>query len=375
MMRPHLARLHARQRGADGVEGRRQVDRDDLRPTSRPGTPRSARRYWMPALLTRMSTRAEAPSRRPRPWRRSRPAWSCRRPSSSALTPNSLSIAARVSASSGGIAEAVDHDVRALLGERAGDGEADAAGRAGDERRCVFEDMSIKAPDDRRKCLGSGRAQAICRTISRADRGRRCPMRPSANATWPTMQPETPIDHACTTVMTAMIAHDPARHAHDHARHADATPGAGARRICRERGLRLTPIRRRCWRRSTPTTARSAPTISSTGSPAGGRQALAPISIYRALDFLVEHGLRAPARVPQRLSPAGTAMAPTSVVAFLICEACGGVDEDSSPAMTQARGGARAPARQFSSPRIRSSRSSAAASMLPRDACAAMSTS
>jgi hypothetical protein len=32
-----------------------------------------------------------------------------------------------------GVAEAVEHDVRALFGQRAGDAEADARGRAGDE--------------------------------------------------------------------------------------------------------------------------------------------------------------------------------------------------------------------------------------------------
>src|SRR6478752_7758518 len=70
-------------------------------------------------------------------------------------------------------------------------------------------------------------------------------------------------------------------------------------------------------------------------SPAGGRR-LAPISIYRALDFLVEQGF------VHRLSSKNAYIAclhghgANEVVAFLICESCGGVDEDSSPAMKKA---------------------------------------
>jgi Fur family transcriptional regulator, zinc uptake regulator len=60
---------------------------------------------------------------------------------------------------------------------------------------------------------------------------------------------------------------------------------------------------------------------------------LAPISVYRALDFLVEGGL------VHRLSscnafiacPHGHAM--DEPVAFLICQSCGGVDETSTPQM------------------------------------------
>ena len=40
-----------------------------------------------------------------------------------------------------GVAEAVDDDVGAFLGEGAGDGQADAAGRAGDQRDFAFETL------------------------------------------------------------------------------------------------------------------------------------------------------------------------------------------------------------------------------------------
>ena len=127
----------------------------------------------------------------------------------------------------------------------------------------------------------------------------------------------------------------PCRHAEDHARHA-AEALARAERICRERGLRLTPIRRQALEAlhadHRPVGAYD---LADRISPAGGRR-LAPISIYRALDFLVEQGF------VHRLSSKNAYIAclhghgANEVVAFLICESCGGVDEDSSPAMKKA---------------------------------------
>jgi Fur family zinc uptake transcriptional regulator len=125
------------------------------------------------------------------------------------------------------------------------------------------------------------------------------------------------------------------RHAHDHRHHAAAAL-ARAERVCRERGLRLTPIRRSALEAlhadHKPVGAYD---LADRISPAGGRR-LAPISIYRALDFLVEQGF------VHRLSSKNAYIAclhghgADEVVAFLICEACGGVDEDSSPAMKKA---------------------------------------
>lgn len=122
------------------------------------------------------------------------------------------------------------------------------------------------------------------------------------------------------------------RHAHDHVHHA-AEALARVERVCRERGLRLTPIRRKAlealYGDHRPVGAYD---LADRISPAGGRR-LAPISIYRALDFLVEQGF------VHRLSSKNAFIAclhghgADDIVAFLICEACGGVDEDSSPAM------------------------------------------
>jgi len=125
------------------------------------------------------------------------------------------------------------------------------------------------------------------------------------------------------------------RHAQDHRAHA-AEALERAERICKERGLRLTPIRRQALEAlhadHRPVGAYD---LADRISPAGGRR-LAPISIYRALDFLVEQGF------VHRLSSKNAYVAclhghgANDIVAFLICEACGGVDEDSSPAMKKA---------------------------------------
>lgn len=141
----------------------------------------------------------------------------------------------------------------------------------------------------------------------------------------------------------ARDAHDPGhdhgggdcRHVHEHRHHA-AEALERAERSCSERGLRLTPIRRKALEAlhadHKPVGAYD---LADRISPQGGRR-LAPISIYRALDFLVEQGF------VHRLSSKNAYLAclhghgAGEVVAFLICEACGGVDEDASPAMKKA---------------------------------------
>jgi Fur family zinc uptake transcriptional regulator len=129
--------------------------------------------------------------------------------------------------------------------------------------------------------------------------------------------------------------HDACQHAHDHARSAGAGL-ARAERICRERGLRLTPIRRKAlealYADHRPVGAYD---LADRVSPPGGRR-LAPISIYRALEFLVEQGFvhRLSSRNAFIACPHGHGAG--EAVAFLICESCGGVDEDASTAMREA---------------------------------------
>ncbi|KAA2238290.1 Fur family transcriptional regulator [Salinarimonas soli] len=138
-----------------------------------------------------------------------------------------------------------------------------------------------------------------------------------------------------------MSAHH--HHHHDGAcAHAEAAAsGAGealarAEAACRARGVRLTPIRRDVLA-----------ALYATHKPLGaydlvealrrdGERALAPISIYRALDFLMEQGLahRLASRNAFVACPHGHG--PCDLVAFLICETCGGVDELSSEPLSAA---------------------------------------
>jgi Fur family zinc uptake transcriptional regulator len=132
--------------------------------------------------------------------------------------------------------------------------------------------------------------------------------------------------------------HGACAHAADRsARAPEALAEADAR--CSARGVRLTPIRRDVLG-----------TLYATHRPLGaydiaadlagkGHRKLAPITIYRALEFLMGEGL------VHRLASRNAFVAcphrhgPDELVAFLICESCGGVDELSSPGLARALSG------------------------------------
>jgi Fur family zinc uptake transcriptional regulator len=133
---------------------------------------------------------------------------------------------------------------------------------------------------------------------------------------------------------------------HDHGRCADD----GLRQaedICRRRGQNLTPIRRRVLE-AMLASHRPLGAYEIIERLAGTVARPAPITVYRALDFLMENGLVH--RIESRnafLACAHTHDA-TSTAAFLICERCGLVGE--IPASTiassineAARGGGFAP--------------------------------
>lgn len=136
---------------------------------------------------------------------------------------------------------------------------------------------------------------------------------------------------------------------------------ARAEALCAARGLRLTPIRREVLETMLAThrplgaydiadrlADRSAP------NKPGARRRLAPITVYRALDFLMDEGLvhRLASRNAYIVCPhadhahadhahAGHAHADHShaghgPVAFLICDTCGGVDEMASAGLVGA---------------------------------------
>lgn len=116
---------------------------------------------------------------------------------------------------------------------------------------------------------------------------------------------------------------------------------ASAEQACREGGLRLTPIRRRVLE-----------LLLANGSPrgaydladelaAGTGKRFAPITVYRALDFLVANGFvhRIESRNAYLASTRGAGAGPSLL---LVCESCGRVAEGGAEAMM--RGLARAAA-------------------------------
>ena len=111
---------------------------------------------------------------------------------------------------------------------------------------------------------------------------------------------------------------------HDHASCvADAL--ALAEEICRSQGARLTPIRRRVlelvWESHRPAGAYE---ILDRLNESGRR--MAPIAVYRALDFLMEHGLVH--RLASRNAFIGcTHPVRAHAAQFLICERCETVTE------------------------------------------------
>ncbi|MGO4706939.1 Fur family transcriptional regulator [Microvirga sp. 2MCAF38] len=100
---------------------------------------------------------------------------------------------------------------------------------------------------------------------------------------------------------------------------------AQAEAICLSNGTRLTPIRRNVLE-----------ALYSTHKPLGaydlaeiltpGGRRIAPITVYRALDFLIEQGL-AYRLASQNAYIASQSGGEKETIAFLICEECGGVDE------------------------------------------------
>ncbi len=132
--------------------------------------------------------------------------------------------------------------------------------------------------------------------------------------------------------MTSSDHHQGEAGACAHAAHQSERAGdalAEAEASCRARGARLTPMRREVLEALYATHRPLGAYDIAEALPRDGRR-LAPISIYRALDFLMEQGLvhRLATRNAFIACPHGHGAG--DLVAFLICETCGGVDEMSS---------------------------------------------
>jgi len=120
---------------------------------------------------------------------------------------------------------------------------------------------------------------------------------------------------------------------HDHAR-CSADAMAHAEALCAERGERLTPMRRRVLE-----------VLAASHKPLGAYEIIdqvaekgprpAPITVYRALDFLRQNGL------VHRIESLNAFVAcvrnhrADALVAFLICESCGAVGEAPAAAAAQ----------------------------------------
>jgi Fur family transcriptional regulator, zinc uptake regulator len=167
------------------------------------------------------------------------------------------------------------------------------------------------------------------------------PGRVSGLARWKEAALAVTLDRAARSPLRAArpaeSGHDHAACAHVHRHSREAEPAlARAEAACRERGVRLTPIRRKVLQAlfadHRPLGAYDI--AEALGGEAGRR--LAPITIYRALDFLMEQGLvhRLASRNAFIACPHGHQ--PQDLVAFLICEGCGGVDEIASPGVAGA---------------------------------------
>lgn len=129
---------------------------------------------------------------------------------------------------------------------------------------------------------------------------------------------------------------------HDHATGpSDAAGGCGgdvvarAERLCRDRDLQFTRLRRDVLE-----------TVAGQSRPMGaydiaerlsaqGRR-VAAVSVYRALDFLGEHGLVHRIASRNAFVSCGHAHGDRAKLVFLICRTCGGIDETTAPAVETA---------------------------------------
>lgn len=107
----------------------------------------------------------------------------------------------------------------------------------------------------------------------------------------------------------------------------------GAESRCKQAGLRLTPIRRDVLETLCGAVAPlGAYDLVQRLSERQGRR-IAPISVYRALDFLVEQGLVHRLNTRNAYIACNHGHGADETIAFMICETCGGVNEDGAPAI------------------------------------------
>jgi Fur family transcriptional regulator, zinc uptake regulator len=128
-------------------------------------------------------------------------------------------------------------------------------------------------------------------------------------------------------------------HDHDHHHHEHGDPLAAAAAHCARRGLKLTDMRRHVFEAlaAAPGALGAYDIIEALAD--GGHRRLAPISVYRALDFLMEAGLAHKIASLNAFVACPHLHGADDMVVFLICDSCGRVDEATSDAVSRALSG------------------------------------
>ncbi len=126
-------------------------------------------------------------------------------------------------------------------------------------------------------------------------------------------------------------------HGHDHHGHGHAhDPVAEAEAHCARRGLKLTDMRRQVFEALAKSPQAMGAYDLIDALAAHGHKRLAPISIYRALDFLLEAGLAHKIESRNAFVACPHLHGADEVVVFMICEGCGRVQESTSDAVSKA---------------------------------------
>lgn len=122
---------------------------------------------------------------------------------------------------------------------------------------------------------------------------------------------------------------------HDHHHH-HADPLAAAEAHCAERGLKLTDMRKQVFESlaAAPRAMGAYDLIDALA--AHGHKRLAPVSIYRALEFLMEAGLAHKIQSLNAFVACPHLHGPGDMVVFLICDSCGRVEEATSDGVAKA---------------------------------------
>jgi Fur family transcriptional regulator, zinc uptake regulator len=132
------------------------------------------------------------------------------------------------------------------------------------------------------------------------------------------------------------LTEDPAL-GHEHHHHHDALAAAEAH--CVRRGLKLTDMRRQVFESLAAAPGAMGAYDLIDALAAGGHKRLAPISVYRALDFLMEAGLAHKIESLNAFVACPHLHGAEEVVVFLICDSCGRVEEATSDAVSKALAG------------------------------------